>query len=381
MLLLILQILQQAIEAFRSDFQAALQQTHVMEQEVSRFFPRLGGNQHMGGGGGGGGGNGGGPAGGGGGGGGFPPGSGDVLGSCPKCGAQLRLLAPQTAGGGSGSGFCVKCAAAPLCNHRVNLPRAVSDAIVTDQRCQSCQHGDVFMARLRFRMNLLPPGLFNSPEYTGCLVCDSSIQQLLQFSGTSQRASNPAAAVTYSNSHASHAGPGGGTATAQRRQTNPGMQPGGATAGGRQTTRGRGQSARGGRTGGAGRGASRGGGSGAINIEGGNSAGYNSAGGVPSGAGAYSSGIQSSATPSGGVAPMVGGTRPAAPQEDTSWQIWARGSSGTNHTNRAGSGSAQGRGNKRTRGNARGGRTSDLDGAGGSGRRSGGAGEHMRWWQ
>jgi DNA topoisomerase-3 len=208
------EVLAGGVAAFRADFESALSRAGLIEAEVGRFFPRRG---VTGGGGGGFGGGAGGWGGGGGGGGGGPGGGGpsslqqqqqalppladgeEALGPCVQCGGRVRLL--------RGPPLAVECSSSGVCpRRRLALPSAVVAASVRDgggEACPSCSaavaaawaaagNGGAsasqlpplfFKARLRLRLALLPPGLFDEPEYVGCLACDARVRQLIEACG------------------------------------------------------------------------------------------------------------------------------------------------------------------------------------------------------
>ncbi|PSC67305.1 DNA topoisomerase 3-alpha [Micractinium conductrix] len=148
-------VLQEAVQAFRADFEAAQAQSHVLEQEVSAIVfggapPQLNAN---GGGGGGGGG-------------------GETFGACRDCGAQLQLVL-NTEGPPS-----IQCSSFPMHRLRIDLPRCTSAVAVSDATCTNCTHGAVRLLDFRFRTGLLPPGF--PPAMSACVVCNQQFQRLMQ---------------------------------------------------------------------------------------------------------------------------------------------------------------------------------------------------------
>jgi len=218
------EVLAGGVAAFKADFESALSRAGAIEAEVGRFFPRKGaggGGGAAGGGGagwpgggsgrpGGGGPGGGGPGGGGGGGGPYssappPPGplpdGEEALGPCVQCGGRVRLL--------RGPPIAVECSSSGVCpRRRLALPGAVLSAAALagpdGDACPACSAAVAaaaaaaaaggggggalpplfYKARLRLRLALLPPGLFDAPEYVGCLACDGRIRALVEACGT-----------------------------------------------------------------------------------------------------------------------------------------------------------------------------------------------------
>ncbi|KAI7839931.1 hypothetical protein COHA_006325 [Chlorella ohadii] len=143
-------VLTEAVDAFRTDFEAAQAQAHILEQEVSAIVfggvpPQQGANH-------------GGPGGGGPGGG----GGGQAFGTCRDCKAQLQLVLNAE---GPPS---ILCSAFPMHRLRIDLPRCTQAVAVTDQLCPTCAHGPVKQLSFRFRPGLLPPGF--PPALTCCVV-------------------------------------------------------------------------------------------------------------------------------------------------------------------------------------------------------------------
>ncbi|GFR45213.1 hypothetical protein Agub_g6608, partial [Astrephomene gubernaculifera] len=83
--------------------------------------------------------------------------------------------------------FAAVCANTGTCGFRLSLPRAVSEASPTPQPCGSCAltvgAGPLMCVALRFRMGLLPPGVLQEPNLTGCLICDPRIKEVMEACG------------------------------------------------------------------------------------------------------------------------------------------------------------------------------------------------------
>ncbi|KAJ8769133.1 hypothetical protein K2173_000908 [Erythroxylum novogranatense] len=82
--------------------------------------------------------------------------------------------------------FMVGCLGFPQCRNAVWLPGAVLEATVTNNVCNSCTPGPVYLIQFKFRQIEIPPGF--SVNHLGCIGgCDETIRQLIDICGTGSR--------------------------------------------------------------------------------------------------------------------------------------------------------------------------------------------------
>ncbi|KAJ6413692.1 hypothetical protein OIU84_006490 [Salix udensis] len=83
--------------------------------------------------------------------------------------------------------FMVGCSGYPQCRNAVWLPGPVLEATITNNICNSCTPGPVYLIQFKFRQLEIPPG-FNV-NYLGCIGgCDETLRQLIEICGTGSRA-------------------------------------------------------------------------------------------------------------------------------------------------------------------------------------------------
>ncbi|DBB17906.1 hypothetical protein WJX82_005956 [Trebouxia sp. C0006] len=151
-------VLQEAVEFFKADFEAASQKQSMMDAEVALFFSRAVGDadaynsdgSH----------------------------AGEFVGPCHSCGFDLMLRQRDD------QKFVVACIGAPSCKESVYLPRATLSASVSEDHCQDCHHGIVHKLNLRFRPALIPPG--TPPTFHSCIIHDRQLKTLLAATGSSR---------------------------------------------------------------------------------------------------------------------------------------------------------------------------------------------------
>ncbi|DBA87673.1 TPA: hypothetical protein ACH3X1_004680 [Trebouxia sp. C0004] len=151
-------VLQEAVEFFKADFEAASQKQSMMDAEVALFFSRAAGEadaynsdgSH----------------------------AGDFIGPCHSCGFDLMLRQRE------GQKFVVACTGAPSCKESVYLPRATLSVSVSEDHCQDCHHAIVHKLNLRFRAAQIPPG--TPPTFHSCIIHDRQLKTLLAAMGPSR---------------------------------------------------------------------------------------------------------------------------------------------------------------------------------------------------
>uniref|UniRef100_A0A6N2L4U5 DNA topoisomerase n=1 Tax=Salix viminalis TaxID=40686 RepID=A0A6N2L4U5_SALVM len=83
--------------------------------------------------------------------------------------------------------FMVGCSGYPQCRNAVWLPGPVLEATITNNICNSCTPGPVYLIQFKFRQLEIPPG-FNV-NHLGCIGgCDETLRQLIEICGTGSRA-------------------------------------------------------------------------------------------------------------------------------------------------------------------------------------------------
>ncbi|KAF9681814.1 hypothetical protein SADUNF_Sadunf05G0041700 [Salix dunnii] len=83
--------------------------------------------------------------------------------------------------------FMVGCSGYPQCRNAVWLPGPVLEATITNNICNSCTPGPVYLIQFKFRQLEIPPG-FNV-NHLGCVGgCDETLRQLIEICGTGSRA-------------------------------------------------------------------------------------------------------------------------------------------------------------------------------------------------
>ncbi|XP_011031138.1 PREDICTED: DNA topoisomerase 3-alpha isoform X2 [Populus euphratica] len=82
--------------------------------------------------------------------------------------------------------FMVGCSGFPQCRNAVWLPGPVLEATITNNICNSCTPGPVYLIQFKFRQLEIPPG-FNV-NHLGCIGgCDETLRQLIEICGTGSR--------------------------------------------------------------------------------------------------------------------------------------------------------------------------------------------------
>ncbi|KAJ6918667.1 DNA topoisomerase 3-alpha isoform X2 [Populus alba x Populus x berolinensis] len=82
--------------------------------------------------------------------------------------------------------FMVGCSGFPQCRNAVWLPGPVLEATITNDICNSCTPGPVYLIQFKFRQLEIPPG-FNV-NHLGCIGgCDETLRQLIEICGTGSR--------------------------------------------------------------------------------------------------------------------------------------------------------------------------------------------------
>lgn len=108
-------------------------------------------------------------------------GSGEVVRPCGLCQESNMVLRRNRDGN-----FMVGCLAFPQCRNAVWLPGSVSEAAITNNVCNSCTPGPVFLIQFKFRQLEIPPN-FNA-NHLGCIGgCDEILRQLIEICGTGSR--------------------------------------------------------------------------------------------------------------------------------------------------------------------------------------------------
>lgn len=84
----------------------------------------------------------------------------------------------------------VECGTVEACRSYMCFPsRLVTNAEVVPgpPYCPSCGHGQMRGLRLRVRVGQLPPGLVDSPDVHGCVLCSEVVKGIAALGGPAPR--------------------------------------------------------------------------------------------------------------------------------------------------------------------------------------------------
>ncbi|XP_057856163.2 DNA topoisomerase 3-alpha isoform X2 [Cryptomeria japonica] len=103
---------------------------------------------------------------------------GEIVCHCKLCQASDMVLKKKPDGK-----FMVGCLNFPLCRNVVWLPGAISEAVVTNQSCNTCVPDHIFKIQFKFRRMEIPAQY--STEHLGCIGgCDGILKELIEICGT-----------------------------------------------------------------------------------------------------------------------------------------------------------------------------------------------------